>query len=109
MSNNSLITKIHQGKYDTEDELINLRNNALRLKREKVKGAVNKRLKMIFPRVFQRITGVHNVRNKLRKKTGTTSSERKRYFDNLCRPDREYSNDVYAYGLTVSGGGFGVG
>ena len=109
---NSLINRINQGKYDTENELKNLRNNAIRLGKKSILRAVNKRLKKRFPKVYQ-CTVVGNHKKKSTKKQSKTlknmtSSERIRYINKLCGPDKEYSNDIFDRGLVVSGGAFGM-
>lgn len=51
----SITTKIHQGISDTEKDLVNLHNNALRRKNKQVLDAVNQRLKKVHPKIYQRI------------------------------------------------------
>lgn len=52
-----LISRIHQGRYDTEKKLLTLRENALNKKRIDVLDAVNQRLKRLHPNVYQRLVG----------------------------------------------------
>lgn len=53
----NLVAKIHQGRYDTEHELLNLRRNAERIKNDVVIDAVHQRLKIVAPAVYQRLIG----------------------------------------------------
>lgn len=59
-----IIARIHQGQYDTETELLNLRENALRLNNVKALDAVNMRLKKVFPKIYQRLVGPLYVRKR---------------------------------------------
>lgn len=54
---NKTIAFIHQGRFDTENELLTLRENALRLNNVKALDAVNMRLKKVFPKISQRLVG----------------------------------------------------
>jgi len=53
----SLLVHIHQGKYDSERELMNLRKNALNNNRVDILDAVNQRLRREHPKLYQRIVG----------------------------------------------------
>jgi hypothetical protein len=59
-----IISRIHQGRYDTEKELLNLRTNALDKKRTDVLDAVNQRLKKLHPKIYQRIVGPLEIRTR---------------------------------------------
>ncbi|MEZ9198952.1 hypothetical protein [Shewanella sp. 10N.286.54.B9] len=59
---NNIVSKIHQGRYDTEKQLLTLRDNALDRKRKDVLDAVNQRLKKCFPKTYQRLVGPLNAR-----------------------------------------------
>lgn len=61
-----IVAKIHQGRYDTEQELLNLRKNALERNRLDVIDAVNQRLKKVAPKIYQRLVGP--LRNRIRDK-----------------------------------------
>ena len=63
----SITAKIHQGRYDSEKELINLRKNALRLNNKQVLDAVNQRLKKTYPKIYQRIVGPLHERKRDKK------------------------------------------
>jgi hypothetical protein len=52
-----LISKINQGRFDRENLLLNLRNNALRTGNRNVLDSVNQRLKKAHPKIFQRLVG----------------------------------------------------
>jgi hypothetical protein len=52
-----IIAFIHQGRYDTERELLRLRENALRLNNVETLDAVNMRLKKVSPKIYQRLVG----------------------------------------------------
>lgn len=52
-----LISRIHQGRYDDERALENLRKNALEKNRTDVLDAVHQRLKKCFPKKYQRLVG----------------------------------------------------
>ena len=53
----SLEARIHQGRYDTEKELLNLRTNAIAKGRLDIVDAVNQRLKRVHPKIYQRLGG----------------------------------------------------
>ncbi|MGY1426537.1 hypothetical protein [Lysobacter sp. A289] len=53
----SLEAKIHQGRYDTEKELLNLRVNAIARDRLDIIDAVNQRLKKKHSKIYQRLVG----------------------------------------------------
>lgn len=52
-----LEVRIHQGRYDSERELLNLRANALVKNRVDILDAVHQRLKKVHPKVYQRLVG----------------------------------------------------
>lgn len=52
-----LEARIHQGRYDSEKELLNLRVNALAKNRTDIVDAVHQRLKKVHPKVYQRLVG----------------------------------------------------
>lgn len=53
----SLEARIHQGRYDTERELLSIRTNAIAKDRIDIVDAVNQRLKRVCPKVYQRLVG----------------------------------------------------
>ena len=53
----ALEAKIHQGRYDSENELLNLRDNAIEKGRSEIIDAVHQRLKKIHPKIYQRLVG----------------------------------------------------
>ena len=53
----SLEARIHQGRFDTEKELLNLRANALERNRTEILDAVHQRLRKMHPEIYQRIVG----------------------------------------------------
>lgn len=53
----ALEAKIHQGRYDSENELLNLRDNAIAKGRSEIIDAVHQRLKKIHPKIYQRLVG----------------------------------------------------
>ena len=104
-----LINNINQGKYDTKKELTNLRNNALRLKNKGVLRAVDKRLKLCFPKYFQdHIEGIVNKKKRNNKTANMSSAEKKRYLNKRFSPDKSESDDIFDRGKVVSGGDFGM-
>lgn len=52
-----IVSKINQGRYDSEEKLLILRNNALKEGRIDVLDAVNQRLKKKHPKIYQRLVG----------------------------------------------------
>lgn len=52
-----LVSRIHQGRYDSEKELLRLRDNALEKGRIDVLDAVHQRLKKNYPLIYQRLVG----------------------------------------------------
>lgn len=48
---------IHQGRYDSKEELLTLRTNAIVKKRIDVLDAVHQRLKKVHPNIYQRLVG----------------------------------------------------
>jgi len=61
-----IVARIHQGRHDTEKELLNLRKNAQARNRLDVIDAVNQRLKKVHPKIYQRLVGP--LRNRIRDK-----------------------------------------
>lgn len=59
-----LAARIHQGRYDSEKELLNLRENAIANSRSDILDAVNMRLKKVSPKVYQRLVGPLHDRNR---------------------------------------------
>jgi len=53
----SILARIHQGRYDTEEELLRLRDNAIRLNKTKELDAINMRLKKVSPKIYKRLVG----------------------------------------------------
>lgn len=51
------VTHIHQGRYDSEQTLMTLRENAMRLDRTEILDAVHQRLKRCHPNIYQREVG----------------------------------------------------
>ena len=52
-----IISRIHQGRYDSEKNLLNLRKNAIDNNRIDVLDAVHQRLKKCHPKIYQRMVG----------------------------------------------------
>lgn len=52
-----IVSRIHQGRYDSELELLRLRENAQKKNRVDVADAVNQRLKKCYPKIYQRLVG----------------------------------------------------
>ncbi len=52
-----LLARIHQGRYDTELELLRLRENALRRSYVSILDAVHQRMKIVCPKQYQRLVG----------------------------------------------------
>lgn len=55
---------IHQGRYDSEQSLLNLRENSIRLGRTEILDAVNQRLKRCYPKIYQREVGPLQTRRR---------------------------------------------
>lgn len=62
-----IVAKIHQGRYDSEKSLINLRDNAINKDRTDVIDAVNQRLKKCHPKIYERLVGPLHERRRDRK------------------------------------------
>ena len=62
-----LVSRINQGRYDSEKELLNLRENAIANKRLDVQDAVNQRLKKVCPKIYQRLVGPLSKRQRDKK------------------------------------------
>ena len=60
-----LVSRIHQGQYDTEKELLNLRNNAQNEKRTDVLDAVNQRLKKSTPKFTNGLLGRYKTEQEI--------------------------------------------
>ncbi|WP_202967637.1 hypothetical protein [Comamonas testosteroni] len=58
------VAHIHQGRYDNEQSLLNLRENATRLGRREILDAVNQRLKRCYPNIYQREVGPLQARRR---------------------------------------------
>ncbi|WP_409319717.1 hypothetical protein [Pseudomonas putida] len=52
-----IVSRINQGRYDSERSLLNLRDNALNKSRIDVLDAVNQRLKKCHPKIYERLVG----------------------------------------------------
>lgn len=52
-----IVARIHQGRYDTEKELLTLKENAEQRGRLEVLDAVHQRLKIVSPKIYQRLVG----------------------------------------------------
>lgn len=52
-----IASKIHQGRYDSENELMTLLKNARDRKNKDVLDAVEQRLKKVYPKLYQRYVG----------------------------------------------------
>lgn len=57
-----IVARIHQGRYDTEKELLNLKRNAEERNRLDVLDAVHQRLKLVSPKLYQRLVGPLHAR-----------------------------------------------
>ncbi|WP_432263555.1 hypothetical protein [Cupriavidus sp. TMH.W2] len=51
------MVRINQGRHDTEEELLGLKENAERLGRADALDAVHQRLRLVAPNVYQRLVG----------------------------------------------------
>ncbi len=52
-----IVARIHQGRYDSEKELLTLKRNAEERNRLDVLDAVHQRLKLVAPKTYQRLVG----------------------------------------------------
>jgi len=59
-----MVARIHQGRFDSETELINLLNNAKKKENIEIRNAVEQRLKKVFPKLYQRLIGPVHQRNR---------------------------------------------
>jgi hypothetical protein len=59
-----IVAWIHQGRYDNEQDLLNLKKNAEKRGRTDVLDAVHQRLKKVAPSVYQRLVGPLQKRNR---------------------------------------------
>ncbi len=59
-----IASRIHQGRYDTETELLSLLKNSKAKNNEDVQDAVEQRLKKTFPKLYQRYVGPLFSRNR---------------------------------------------
>lgn len=55
---------IHQGRYDHQDQLLTLLENAVRLRRVDIQDAVDQRLKKIHPKIYMRLIGPLHKRSR---------------------------------------------
>lgn len=62
-----IVSRIHQGRYDSEAELLKLRKNAIERNRTDVIDAVNQRLKKCHPKIYQRLVGPLSIRQRDKK------------------------------------------
>lgn len=61
------VSEIHQGKYDFEKSLLNLRDNAIKKNRIDVLDATNQRLKKCYPKIYERLVGPLHERRRDKK------------------------------------------
>lgn len=59
-----IVARIHQGRYDTEKQLLTLKANAERAGNIRVLDAVHQRLKKVSPNIYQRLVGPLRARNR---------------------------------------------
>ena len=52
-----IVSRINQGRYDSEQSLLNLRDNAIKKGRVDVLDSVNQRLKKCHPKIYERFVG----------------------------------------------------
>lgn len=52
-----IVSRINQGRYDSEQSLLNLRDNAINKNRTDVLDSVNQRLKKCHPKIYERLVG----------------------------------------------------
>ncbi|NVZ59529.1 hypothetical protein HX797_24965 [Pseudomonas edaphica] len=52
-----IVSRINQGRYDSEQSLLNLRDNAINKCRVDVLDSVNQRLKKCHPKIYERLVG----------------------------------------------------
>ncbi|EBA01747.1 hypothetical protein [Marinobacter sp. ELB17] len=64
---NVIVSRVHQGRYDSEKSLLNLRDNAINNNRIDVLDAVNQRLKKCHPKIYERLVGPLHERRRDKK------------------------------------------
>lgn len=52
-----IVSRINQGRYDSERSLLNLRNNAIKKNRTDILDSVSQRLKKCHPKIYERLVG----------------------------------------------------
>lgn len=52
-----IVSRINQGRYDSEQSLLNLRDNAINKCRVDVLDSVDQRLKKCHPKIYERFVG----------------------------------------------------
>ena len=62
-----IVSRINQGRYDSEQSLLNLRDNAINKCRVDVLDSVNQRLKKCHPKIYERLAGPLHERNRDKK------------------------------------------
>lgn len=62
-----IVSRINQGRYDSEQGLLNLRDNAIKKCRVDVLDSVNQRLKKFHPKIYERLVGPLHERNRDKK------------------------------------------
>ncbi|MFV9650989.1 hypothetical protein ACK129_20090 [Pseudomonas citrulli] len=70
----SIVSRINQGRYDSEQSLSNLRKNAIDKNRVDVLDSVNQHLKKCHPKIYERLVGPLHERKRAQK----SAKERKR-------------------------------
>ena len=80
-----IVARIHQGRYDTEKQLLTLKANAERTKNARALDAIHQRLKKVFPNIYQRLVGPLRVRNR---------DKRFNCYCNKPKPLHEICNDI---------------
>ena len=78
-----LEARIHQGRYDSKNDLLNLRENAISKERPDIVDAVNQRLKKIHPTVYQRLVGP--LRNRKRDPKFQCYCNNPKSLDGICQ------------------------
>ncbi|WP_330212372.1 hypothetical protein [Pseudomonas sp. Z18(2022)] len=62
-----IVSRINQGRYDSEKSLVNLRVNAIKKNRIDVIDAVNQRLRKHYPKIYERLVGPLHERKRDKK------------------------------------------
>ena len=62
-----IVSRINQGRYDSEQSLMNLRYNAINKDRIDVLDSVNQRLKKFYPKIYERLVGPLHERKRNKK------------------------------------------